>query len=292
MLLSSVEQWAADVFDLGFIVAAGLLGVEIVRDMVTSRLSKRRLLETLASLSTQIPFYAAEALTFGLVVAGYYAIFYFVAPLHIPVTPWTVVLAVLAADFVYYWEHRASHRIRLLWVAHAVHHSSPILNSSVAFRFSAFDPLISAESHLPLILLGFDPILVFFGQLVVLSYQTWIHTEVIGRLGPLDAVVNTPSNHRVHHGSDRKYVDRNYGGILMVWDRLFGTYQPEEETPVYGIKPAINTVNPIKVWFSEIPSLFRDLTSASSHEQILGYLFRYPGWKPRSEPANSTRRES
>lgn len=279
-MLPSLEAWTFDVYDLALYLGLGLLAVELLWDLLSRRLNKLRSLDTLASLSTQIPFYFSELLTFGGVVVLYYAIFHGVTPYQIPVNPWTVALAILVADFVYYWEHRISHEVRLLWVAHSVHHSSPIMNTAVAFRFSVFDPLIAAAFHLPMVLMGFDPLLVFLGELVVLSYQFWIHTELVGKLGFLDAVLNTPSNHRVHHGSDPKYLDKNYGGITVVWDRLFGSYQKEEEQPTYGLTKQIDTVDPLKVWFHEIPALCRDLKRAKSTSQVWGYLFRRPGWTP------------
>lgn len=279
-MLVSVENWTVVIYELAFYLGIGLLAFELLKDLVKRRLNKLRSLDTLASLSTQLPFYFSEALVFAATIVVYYTAYYSITPFHIPVNPWTAALAVVAADFVYYWEHRLSHRIRLLWLAHAVHHSSPIMNTAVAFRFSIFDPVISAVSHFSLVLVGFDPMLVIFGEIVVLSYQTWIHTELVGRLGPLDGWLNTPSNHRVHHGANAKYLDRNYGGIFMVWDRLFGTYQKEEETPTYGLKEPIDTVNPIKVWFSEFPKLGRDLLRAKGMGQVLGYLFQPPGWSP------------
>lgn len=280
MSLSIIERWSFEIYELAFFLGLGLLTFEILRELLTGRLRKLTIYDSLASLSTQIPFYFTEAVTFGATIVVYYTLHDEVVPWHLPVEAWTLVLAVLAADFVYYWEHRISHEVRLLWVSHAVHHSAPIMNTSVAFRFGAFDPMIAAVSHLPLILIGFDPLLVIFGELVVLSYQTWIHTEVIGRLGPLDRVLNTPSNHRVHHGADDKYLDKNYGGILMLWDQLFGTYQREEETPRYGLKTPLNSSNPFRVWFSEIPGLYRDLAGARSSGEALRYLLRPPGWRP------------
>jgi len=279
-MLENIERWTTEVDELAIILGFALLSFEIIRDLLRGRLSRLKVLDSLASLSTQIPFLAALIATFGMTVTLSYGVYYGLAPYYIPINPWTLLLAVLAADFVYYWEHRISHEVRLLWVSHAVHHSAPIMNTAVAFRFGVFDPLISLPSSLVLVLFGFEPLLAFFGQVVVLAYQTWIHTEVIGRLGILDRILNTPSNHRVHHGADEKYLDRNYGGILMLWDQLFGTYQREEETPRYGLKDPINTVNPIKVWFSEIPRLTRDLRGARSFSESIAFLFRPPGWKP------------
>ena len=155
-------------------------------------------------------------------------------------------LALIAADFAYYWEHRLAHQIRLLWVSHAVHHSAREMNTAVAFRFGLFESPWAALVHLPLVLIGFHPLAVFAGQVAVLVYQTWIHTELVGKLGPLEGILNTPANHRVHHGCDPKYLDKNYGGILMLWDRLFGTYQAEEERPRYGLARDFDSVNPLR----------------------------------------------
>ena len=237
-------------------------------------------LDTLASLSTQIPFYVVELGTTIAMLGSYFVLWDHVTPVQLPINWATIALGIVAADFAYYWEHRTSHEIRLLWTGHAVHHSSPIFNTAVAFRFGPFEPVVAVLFHLPLILAGFHPAIVILGELTVQAYQFWIHTDVIGRLGPLDAVLNTPSNHRVHHGSDDKYLDRNHGGILIVWDRLFGTYQAEEETPTYGLTTPINTTNPLKVWFSEFPPLFQDLRTAGSWRARWAFLVNRPGWTP------------
>jgi len=150
----------------------------------------------------------------------------------------------------------------------------------VSIRFGPFESFASALFHFPLIFLGFPPALVFFGIIVVLAYQTWLHTELIGKLGPLEGVLNTPANHRVHHGCDDKYIDKNYGGILIIWDRLFGTFQREEETPRYGLKRDFDSVNPISVWLSEWPGLYRDLQSAQTFGEAWMFVFGPPGWRP------------
>ena len=136
-------------------------------------------------------------------------------------------------------------------------------------------------AHLPLALMGFAPEAIILGVISVLAYQTWLHTELIGKLGPLEWVLNTPSHHRVHHGSDDKYLDRNYGGISIIWDRLFGTFQVEEETPRYGLKRDFDSRNPFLVWFSGWPDLIRDVWKAKSFSDAMGYLFRGPGWEPK-----------
>ncbi len=265
---------------LSLLIGVALLSIEILRDLIRRQQTGRRLLETLASLSTQIPYLAGELLFATATVIAYFTLYEVVTPLQIPVTVFTLVLVLIAADFVYYWEHRLAHQVRLLWLSHAVHHSARHMNTAVAFRFGPFESAWAAVMHLPLILIGFHPLAVLGAQVAVLVYQTWIHTEMIGRLGPLDRIFNTPANHRVHHGCDPKYLDKNYGGILIVWDRMFGSYQAEEERPRYGLARDFDSVNPLKVWFSEYPALFRDLASARSFAEVRGYLFRRPGWRP------------
>ena len=232
-------------------------------------------------MSTQIPYLLVEIF----VMTGAYAAFYILSevlvPWSLPITWWSIALAILAADLTYYWEHRIAHEVRLLWTQHAVHHSSRDYNIVTGIRFGPLEGVWSAIAHLPLVILGFPPDLIFCGVITVLAYQTWIHTELIGKLGPLETVLNTPSHHRVHHGADEKYLDRNYGGILILWDRLFGTFQEEEETPRYGLKRDFNSVNPVRVWFSELPALGQDLTRARNWQERAGYLFGRPGWKPR-----------
>lgn len=277
--LESALEWIF-VFDLVFFGV--LLLLDLGRDLAIGRMSRLRLLDTIASLSTQIPYILVDLLVFNAVIIAFYTAQAF-APFAIETTAASFVILLVLADFTYYWEHRSSHRIRLLWTSHAVHHSAPIMNTAVAYRFGYLDPLIAVPFHLPLVLIGYDPMAVFLAEVIVLAYQTWLHNDFIGKLGILERFLNTPSNHRVHHGSNPQCLDKNYGGILILWDRLFGTYAPEQEPVVYGLTEPINTVNPIKVWFSELPKLARDLISARSVSDIAGYLLRGPDWRPRRE---------
>ena len=279
-MLDQLETWIFLIDGWTLVLAGVLLSLDLLSDLVQRRFSGRRLLDTLASLSTQIPYYLSELAILGATILVYYGLYEAVTPMQLPVNAWTIALAILVADFVYYWEHRWAHEVRLLWLSHAVHHSSRIMNTAVAYRFGPLEGLWSALLHVPLVLIGFDPMLVFLGQVVVLAYQFWIHTELIGRLGPLDGLLNTPSNHRVHHGCEGKYLDKNYGAVLIVWDRLFGTYQREEERPVYGLARDFDSVNPLLVWVSEFPVLFKDLATARSARDVFGFLFARPGWRP------------
>ena len=263
-----------------YFFAGALLVVELLWLAYRRRLNKPRVLEMLASYSPFIPAVVVDALTVTALIALYYAV-YSISPWEIPVTAWSTLLAVILVDFVYYWEHRWAHEIRVLWALyHSVHHSSSDFNLGTAFRVSFVDQFFSPLFYLPLVALGFHPALILSGLVFILAYQTWIHTEMIGKLGWLEKIFNTPSHHRVHHGSDPKYLDRNYAAVLIVWDRLFRTYQVEEERPVYGLTEPLNSVNPFKVHFHEAVKLVRDLSGARSAREVCGYLFRLPGWTP------------
>ena len=279
MTPDTLDRLATRIDEVFFLIGAAILLIELAEALSKRAFTGRTLWEMAVSASTQIPFLLVETL----LLTGGYAAFYVIAaalPWSIPLTPWTVVLAVLIADFIYYWEHRIAHEVRLLWTQHAVHHSSRDMNIVTGVRFGPLEGLWSVIAHLPMAALGFPPEAIFAGILIVLAYQTWLHTELIGKLGPLEAVLNTPSHHRVHHGADDKYLDRNYGGILIVWDRLFGSFQVEEETPRYGLKRDFDSRNPLVVWVSELPALWRDIRNARTWGEVWAYLMRPPGWTP------------
>jgi alkylglycerol monooxygenase len=154
-------------------------------------------------------------------------------------------IAFVAVDFIYYWWHRASHRLNFLWAAHVIHHQSEDYNLAVALRQSVLTPLTFTPFALPLALIGIPPLIYIAAVSLNTLYQFWIHTELIGRLGPLEWVFNTPSHHRVHHARNEAYLDRNYAAVFIVWDRLFGTYAPERERPDYGITKPLRSFNPL-----------------------------------------------
>ncbi|MFA0088705.1 sterol desaturase family protein [Vibrio sp. 10N.261.51.F12] len=170
-----------------------------------------------------------------------------------------IVLMVLQ-DFFYYWFHRASHRVRWMWAAHVVHHSSENMNFSTAFRQSLMYPLAGMWLFwVPLVVIGFEPKWVVLVVLLNLGVQFFVHTQWIKTLGIIEWVLNTPSHHRVHHGRNPQYIDKNYAGVLIIWDRLFGTFEPEVETVRYGISKPVNSFNPFVVTFSEWKMLWRDV---------------------------------
>jgi len=217
-----------------------------------------------------------------LVVLAAYAGAYLVAPFHLPAdNPLTWIALFLADDFAYYWYHRTHHEIRVFWASHVVHHSSERYNLSTALR-QTWTPFSALPFWLMLAFLGFAPWMILLQQSIGLVYQFFIHTERIGKLWePVEFVMNTPSHHRVHHGSNAQYLDKNYGGILIVWDRLFGTFQEEGERVRYGLTKNINTFNPLRVATHEYVAIWRDLRHAGSWSARLGHLFRGPGWSPR-----------
>jgi sterol desaturase/sphingolipid hydroxylase (fatty acid hydroxylase superfamily) len=183
---------------------------------------------------------------------------------------WGLVLLFLGLEFCYYWYHRASHRVNWLWATHVVHHSPEHFNLSAAYRLGWTGWL--SGNHLfflPLVLLGFAPVAIVLGLSLSLLYQFWIHTELIPKLGPLEAVFNTPSHHRVHHASNPAYIDRNYGGVLIIFDRLFGTLTVEQtqDPPVYGLTRPIRSHNPLAIALSEWQRLFYKLKRARTWSQ-------------------------
>jgi len=213
------------------------------------------------------------------------ALYVYAAPWHLAMdTWWSWVLVVLGVDFVYYWQHRFVHRARVGWAAHQAHHSSEYMNFATALR-QKWNPWFDLFFWLPLPLLGMPPWAVFTAFGANLVYQFFVHTETIDRLPrPIELIFNTPSHHRVHHGSDEIYLDRNYAGILIIWDRMFATFQPELFRPTYGLTKQKHTYNLIKLQYGDYADLWRDVRNAASWRDRLGYLFMPPGWEPAQRP--------
>jgi sterol desaturase/sphingolipid hydroxylase (fatty acid hydroxylase superfamily) len=190
-------------------------------------------------------------------------------------------LALLVAeDFCYYWSHRTNHEVRLFWAAHVNHHSSQHYHLATALRQSWTQPYLMWIFWLPLPLLGFSPEMILLQMSISLIYQFFIHTEELKRLGPLEWFLNTPSHHRVHHAVNWRYLDRNHGGIFIVWDRLFGTFAEErdDDPPVYGITKNLDTFSPLRIAFHEWFALARDVARAPGLALKLRYVFAPPGY--------------
>ncbi|MEZ4268364.1 MAG: sterol desaturase family protein [Myxococcota bacterium] len=182
-------------------------------------------------------------------------------------------------DHCYYWFHRAGHEVRLFWAAHVNHHSSTHYNLSTALRQSWTSPLIGVIFWAPLAIIGFHPTFILLAQAISLLYQYWLHTELIRTLGPLEWVFNTPSHHRVHHGRNPEYLDRNYAGILIIWDRLYRTFEPERAPVDYGLTTNIGSYNLAVIAFHEWRAMLRDVARARTWRGRLGYLLAPPGWR-------------
>lgn len=195
-------------------------------------------------------------------------------------TWWVWLLLFVSEDFCYYWFHRVSHESRFFWAAHVNHHSSTHYNLSTALRQSWTTPLTGIPFWMPLPLLGFHPAMILVQMAISLLYQYWIHLEWAPKLGPFEWIFNSPSHHRVHHGRNARYLDRNHGGILIVWDRLFGTFEAESEAPDYGLTKNLETFHPVKIAFHEWIAIARDVAKARSLRDALGYAFGPPGWAP------------
>lgn len=193
---------------------------------------------------------------------------------------WGIALLFLGEELAYYWMHRTSHEVRWLWASHVVHHTPEHLHLASAFRLGATE-LFSGNwlFYLPLYVLGLNPIAVSAMLGINLLYQFWLHTDLVGRLGPLEWVLNTPSHHRVHHASNPEYLDRNYGGMLILWDRLFGTFAEEEPgKPIsYGLVHPVGSLNPLRILFHEWGVMARDLWSARTWRDRWVSLFGRPG---------------
>jgi alkylglycerol monooxygenase len=205
---------------------------------------------------------------------------------------WTYLFAILVLDFTYYWWHRLSHEVNVLWAAHVVHHQSEDYNLAVALRQAWLTGVTILPFELPLALLGVPVVPYAVGKAIVTLYQFWIHTELVRRCGPLEGVLNTPSHHRVHHAIDPEYLDRNYGGIFIVWDRLFGTFEPERRRPTYGITKPLRSFNPVWANFHVLAEMAAQMRATPRWRDKLRVLVAPPRWRPPGVAAASSAPEA
>lgn len=247
---------------------------------VKVRLEEYEFKDAATSIAMGLGNVAIGLFTKGLVLA----VFYFFYQFHLVTIPfvwWSWILILFAEDLCYYWFHRISHENRFFWASHVVHHSSQKYNLSTALRQTWSGSFYSFIFWIPLAIIGFHPIMILVQMSISLLYQYWIHTELIDKLPKwFEAIFNTPSHHRVHHATNPQYLDRNHAGIFIIWDRMFGTFEPEVEKPVYGLVKNIETNNPVKVAFLEWYFMFKDFfTSKTSIMNKIKYLYKPPGWK-------------
>jgi alkylglycerol monooxygenase len=193
----------------------------------------------------------------------------------------TWVLAFIGTDFCYYWWHRMSHQVNFMWAVHVVHHQSEEYNLTVALRQAWFSSITGWLFYAPLAFIGLPPVVFITMNAFGTLYQFWIHTRTIGKLGPIEWIFNTASHHRVHHGRNPKYIDKNHGATLIIWDRLFGTFQVEEEEPLYGTVSPYTSWNPIWANFSYWVDLAKMAWDAPYFIDKIKIWFMFPGWQPR-----------
>jgi sterol desaturase/sphingolipid hydroxylase (fatty acid hydroxylase superfamily) len=258
-----------------------LIGIEIVVERLTHK-SLYRLPDAIANLSCGVTS-QISGLFLKIFAVGIYEILYSRFAFFTLERNWIYWIALyLLVDLAYYWAHRMSHEINLFWGGHVVHHQSEEYNLSVALRQSSLQVVWTFAFNLPIALLGFNTIDFVLISALNTLYQFWIHTETIGKLGWLEYVFNTPSHHRVHHGRDPKYIDKNHAGSLIIWDKMFGTFQAEEEKPTYGITKPLNSWNAAYANVSHYVEMANDLKRIPRWSDKVRYLFKKPGWLPES----------
>lgn len=270
-------QHLPDMVSLAAPAFIGLIAIELLCVRFVRR-GAYEVRDMAASLGMGLGNGLMKILAGGLAAGAFYWVSQF-RLFEIPWAYWSLALCFLAEDLAYYWFHRFSHESRYFWASHVVHHSSQHYNLSTALRQTWTGSIACTFIFwLPLPLIGFPVEMIFLFSGLSLVYQFWIHTELIGRLGPLEWVLNTPSHHRVHHATNTQYLDRNYAGVLIIWDRLFGTFEPEVEKPRYGILANLGSFNPLRIAVHEWVAISRDVLAARSLRQAIGHVLGPPGW--------------
>ncbi len=257
-----------------------LIGIEIIYQRVKA-VKTYRLKDAMTNINCGVISQISGAFLMAVLFGAYTHAQQNWTPFYIPVVWWAFPLAFVFFDFMYYWAHRLSHQINLFWGGHSVHHQSEEYNLSVALRQSSTQILWTFLFYLPLAMAGIDPIVFISMQGINLVYQFWIHTESIQKMPKwFEAVFNTPSHHRVHHARNPKYIDKNHAGTLIIWDKLFGTFAAEEETPDYGITKPFKSWNPLWANFAHYTDIYQDFKRVSGFKNKLGVLVKKPGWLP------------
>jgi sterol desaturase/sphingolipid hydroxylase (fatty acid hydroxylase superfamily) len=276
-----MEAWVDDWF---FVIAIGLFSIECLRYVMKKKFTKNLFGDSIANFVTLGLFILIVAFVGGIYAGVFFFTYENFRIVDLPLNGWTILCCIVLADLAYYWEHRFLHMNGFGWATHTVHHSSPHYNISVAYRHGPMDWFFPLFFHLPLAILGFHPFIIFLAEIIVQVFQTLLHTETIKKLPrPIEAIFNTPSHHRVHHATNKQYLDKNYAGIFIIWDKMFGTFIEEKEKVTYGVYPKLHSVNPLNVFFSGYAKLVSRLWHAPSWSCRFNLLVRSPTWAWQQE---------
>jgi sterol desaturase/sphingolipid hydroxylase (fatty acid hydroxylase superfamily) len=290
--MEAMQAWAAATFGpnvdpktlfLGFMSPIFLLTFLVEWRVMTRRGRGGQFAwrEIIANISLGAAYQVAEGIMAVVLTAGVFFWVYEHRLFDIPLNAWTVIPIFVLVEFCYYWFHRASHRVRWFWSAHVPHHSGEVMNFTTAMRQSILNAFVGIwVFYLPPVWLGVHPVVVIFMLAVDLAYQYFVHTESIGKLPAwYEYLFDTPSNHRVHHGRNPQYIDKNYGGVLIIFDRWFGTYEPEVEKVEYGVVRQVRSHNFLVLNVHEFVDMWRDVLAPGPIGERLKHLWKAPEWE-------------
>ncbi|MCV6623353.1 MAG: sterol desaturase family protein [Cellvibrionaceae bacterium] len=279
----TLYYWENFIQNWGMAITVGLLGVELLVLTIKKKFTFQIVGDALANFGTFALFIIISYLVFGLAyLAGLFWIYQNFSISQLPLNGWTVLACIILADMAFYWEHRFVHRCAFGWATHTVHHSSPYFNLSVGYRFGPLDGLMPFFFFAPLAMLGFHPLVIFAAEALIHVYGNLLHTEMVRRLPrPIEFIFNTPSHHRVHHGSNPEYIDKNYAGLFIIWDRIFGTFEEEKAEVKYGITVPVETLNPLKLFFIGFTRLTKQVIATKGLANKIATIVKPPGWSPK-----------
>ena len=279
-MISSVNDYT--IYAIGAPIILFLIILEIIISAVKG-LKYYKYKDSLGSIGLITGNIVVNIITKGLIIAFYLYLYQFrLFDFSILGSLWIeVLLTILSIDFIYYWFHRTSHHVRFFWAIHMNHHSSEEMNFLVALRQAWFNPIFRVPFFFILPLIGFNPLLTLIVGAASTLWAVIQHTKMIGKLGPLEWIFVTPSSHRVHHGVNDKYMDKNFGNILIIWDRIFGTYQPELEEVIFGLKRNVKTSNPFKITAFTWQEILIDFSRSKDTENKIKSIFGSPNWQPK-----------
>ena len=269
-------------YTYGIPIVVSMIIIETVYSKVHD-LSVYKLNDTMAGLGLLLGNILVNLATKGSILFFYFYLYDFriftINDIFSSAAVW--VLTFVAIDFVFYWYHRFSHRVRFMWAVHMNHHSSEEMNFAVSFRQAWFGPISKIPFFILLPVIGLDPTVIAVAGVISTLWGIVGHTQIINKLGPLEWVFNTPSHHRVHHGSNEQYIDKNYGNLLIIWDRMFGTFEPEKESVRYGLVKNVNTFNPVTITFMGWKAILEDIKQSKSFSQALHLFFGPPNTRSK-----------